>query len=421
MGRARQPGDAKRPPRGVTIREHANVKSLQISFNFRGVQCRETLRLDPTAANIKYAEGLRAEINRKITDSEFRYADYFPDSPKAAQFGHAASRKTVGDLLRAAITGYDNAVRNGQMSPSTLAGYKKVINGHLIPKFDTTTLKDLTPAMLREWIGSLGVTAKTARNVISPLRSILDDAMNDELIDHNPLEKIALKKLLVRTAKKSEYEVDPFDEAEKTTILAACEGHARNLFQFAFWAGLRTSELIALAWEDIDWVHGTVRVARAVVAKTVKGTKTEAGTRDVLLLPIARAALLEQKALTFLNKPDDAGRIRIFHNPRTGEPWETDAQIRKTCWQYILKKSGVRYRNPYQTRHTYASTLLSGGENPWWVAKQMGHVDVEMVFRHYGKWIPKDKNQHQTVNDWGVPNSTQTARGGNDEAKTVAA
>lgn len=39
-------------------------------------------------------------------------------------------------------------------------------------------------------------------------------------------------------------------------------------------------------------------------------------------------------------------------------------------------------------------------ENAWWVAKQMGHVDVEMVFRHYGKWIPKDKTQHQTVNDW---------------------
>lgn len=131
-----------------------------------------------------------------------------------------------------------------------------------------------------------------------------------------------------------------------------------------------------------------------MVAKTLRdATKTEAGKRDVLLLPPARSALEAQKEHTFL-----AGD-RVFHNPRTGQPWETDAQIRKTCWQYLLKLAAVRYRNPYQTRHTYASTLLSAGENPWWLAAQMGHVDVEMIFRHYGRWIPEKwkKGFHQAT------------------------
>jgi integrase len=57
---------------------------------------------------------------------------------------------------------------------------------------------------------------------------------------------------------------------------------------------------------------------------------------------------------------------------------------------------------------SYVSTLLSRGENPWWVAKQMGHVDVEMIFRRYGKWIPnKDGGQYQTVNDWSAANSSR--------------
>jgi integrase len=320
-------------------------------------------------------------------------------------------------LLRDHLIGYEKAVANGQMSPSTLDGYRKVINGHLIPKFDKTILKELTPGILREWIGALGVTAKTARNIISPLRSVLDDALNDELIPHNPLDKIALKKLLTRTSIKSTYEVDPFDDAEKTAILKGAEGQARNLFQFAFWSGLRTSELIALEWGDIDWIHGTVRVQRAVVAKTEKGTKTEAGTRDVMLLAPAKDALIAQKEFTFL-----AGK-RVFHNPRTGDAWETDAQIRKTSWRHILKKAGVRYRNPYQTRHTYASTLLSAGENPWWVAKQMGHVDVEMVFRHYGKWIPTNKEggQYKPVNAWESRNYTQSALDDGEPIKTRAA
>ena len=39
---------------------------------------------------------------------------------------------------------------------------------------------------------------------------------------------------------------------------------------------------------------------------------------------------------------------------------------------------------------TYASTLLTNGANPFWLAQQMGHVDAEMVFKRYGKWIPKN-------------------------------
>lgn len=67
-----------------------------------------------------------------------------------------------------------------------------------------------------------------------------------------------------------------------------------------------------------------------------------------------------------------------------------------------IKKAGVRYRNPYQTRHTYASMMLSAGENPLWVVTQMGHRDTEMIIKHYGRWIP-DKSTvagYQPINDW---------------------
>ena len=53
-----------------------------------------------------------------------------------------------------------------------------------------------------------------------------------------------------------------------------------------------------------------------------------------------------------------------------------------------MKKAGVRYRRPYQTRHTYASMMLSAGEHPIWVAKQMGHSDWTMIAQDYGKWMP---------------------------------
>ena len=55
----------------------------------------------------------------------------------------------------------------------------------------------------------MSVTAKRARNLLTPLRSMFEDALNDELIDFNPFDRIALNKLLKQTTKASEYEVDP--------------------------------------------------------------------------------------------------------------------------------------------------------------------------------------------------------------------
>lgn len=111
-------------------------------------------------------------------------------------------------------------------------------------------------------------------------------------------------------------------------------------------------------------------------------TKTSAGRRSVKLLRPALKALEAQKAHTFLANRE------IFQNPRTLERWTGDQPIRKTMWTPAMKKSGVRYRRPYQTRHTYASMMLSAGEHPMWVAKQMGHNDWTMIARVYGRWMP---------------------------------
>ena len=146
---------------------------------------------------------------------------------------------------------------------------------------------------------------------------------------------------------------------------------------------MRTSELVALKWGDIDWLRKIVRISRA---KTQHATehetpKTRRGARDVKLLPPAIEALTAQKKNSFL------AYGAVFLNPLYGEPWTGDQAIRKLAWIPAIKKAGIRYRNPYQTRHTYASMMLSAGEYPVWIAGQMGHADTAMIFRNYGRWI----------------------------------
>nr|WP_250212248.1 site-specific integrase [Pseudomonas fluorescens] len=157
------------------------------------------------------------------------------------------------------------------------------------------------------------------------------------------------------------------------------------MMQFTLWTGLRTSELVALDWGDIDWLREEVMVSRAMT-QAGKGkaetTKTAAGRRRVKLLRPVLQALKAQKAHTFLADAE------VFQNPRTLERSAGDEPIRKTMWVPAMKKAGVRYRRPYQTRHTYASMMLSAGEHPMWVAKQMGHTDWTMIARVYGRWMP---------------------------------
>jgi hypothetical protein len=92
------------------------------------------------------------------------------------------------------------------------------------------------------------------------------------------------------------------------------------------------------------------------------------------------AAIEAQRAHTQL-----AGK-EIFGNPATGTPW-ADIQSQWRIWQRCLKRLGLRYREPYQTRHTFATLALMEGANPSYIARQLGNTSANMLFRVYSKWI----------------------------------
>ncbi|MGC1549968.1 MAG: DUF3596 domain-containing protein [Rhodanobacter sp.] len=349
--------------------------SILIDFYYRGVRCQERLKLPPTAANQKFAANLRAQILGEIGRGTFDYAKYFPNSKKARMLARApGAAVTIADALDQWLRGMKS-----QIEHTTFHDYELAIANVWIPRFGPLRLPELTRGLLKEWVAEKNCSLKRISNLLLPLRGTYAQAFDDELITTNPFVGWTPKKI---EPPKEDDDVDPFNQEEVRSILAAVDGQIRNLFQFALWTGLRTSELIALRWEDVDLRTGMLSVRRAKVRKQVKAPKTKAGRRTVQMLQPALDALNAQRQHTLLLGNE------IFHNPRTGEPWVGDGAIRKTAWQPALKRAEVRYRYPYQTRHTFASTLLSAGENPVWVATMMGHKDWAMIIKVYGRWIP---------------------------------
>lgn len=355
----------------------ASESSIEIDFYYRGERCRERLRIKPLPANLKRASNHRAAILDAIEKGEFDYAVTFPKSKSAIRFAD----KTPSGTMREYLDPWMES-KTPTLKSSTALDYRKIIKGHLIPSLGDIQLVRLRRADVKAMCEAIHATNKRIANILSVLRSALTDAVTDEMIDANPIAGWTYKR---NEAPKEEDYVDPFTADEQEIILKTLSGQGRNLIQFALWTGLRTSELVALRWNDIDFIRGEVRIRRAETqaAEQAETPKTRSGNRAVKLLSPARQALEAQKAFTFL------ANDRIFLNPRNNEPWTGDQPIRKTLWQPALKKAGVRYRVPYQTRHTYASMMLSAGEHPMWVAQQMGHSDWAMIRRVYGRWMPE--------------------------------
>jgi len=352
----------------------ASASSIEIDFYYNGRRCRERIKLKPTPTNLKRAERHRLSILEAIDAGTFDYSVTFPKSkriPKSQE-----SQYKIAKFLTAWLANIKKHI-----AVSTYTDYRKTVENVLIPTFGDIPIHDFKRLHIRNWGKNLTVSNKRISNILTPLRSCLNEAVEDEIIQSNPLAGWNYKHK--EPPKKSD--IDPFRPEEITAILNTIKGQGKNILQFAFWTGMRTSEYIALNWGDVDFTRGSVFVNKALTQFSDKpeATKTEAGTREIKLLTPAIEALKAQKQYTFIKSEE------VFQNPRTLERWTGDQPIRKTLWTHALKKAGVRYRRPYQTRHTYASMMLSAGESPAWIKTQMGHTDLGLIFRTYGKWIPE--------------------------------
>jgi integrase len=346
--------------RGPGIRAVSGA-SIQIDFVWQGRRYRERLRLPPTPPNLKYAARFKATIDHEIATGTFDFAKRFPDSP----------RKGVGgNLLSQLVADYCKGLER-QLEPETVAEY--LLDGAaFVAGVGDCAAGQLTRVMVREWVNKSPLSKKRLDNILVPVRGALRQAVEDGILESNPLADFR-----IRRVQKAESKIDPFTPEELGKLGRTELGY---LWTFWAWTGLRSGELIGLRWSDVRRDLAGMSIRRAIRVGREKSPKTGSGVREVFFMPAAKAAL----AMADHRDAADA----VFVNPSTMAGWYEDRALAR-AFRKACAAAGVRYRYPYQLRHTFASWALSAGENPAWVAKQMGHRDTLMVLRVYGRWIPQ--------------------------------
>lgn len=357
---------------------------LFFDFRYRGVRCREQTKLRDNPVNRKRTMTILERIEAEILVGTFDYATYFPNSNSTDRFRDIdavklASPSSIPSFREFADTWFsENEPRWKYSYKITL---RTSLDKHILPIFSELQLDEITKsavlafranlARIPRKDGSSGLSPSRINHVMVPLRSIMNEAA-ERYEFSSPFKNI-------KPLKVSRTDVDPFTLAEVRQLIDHVRPDYKNYLIVRFFTGMRTGEVHGLKWKHVDFEHRQILVRESFVAGRQTTTKTDGSTREIQMSQPVFDALKQQSKVTcdidyvFAN---EAGNPLSVHN------------VTKRIWYPLLRRLDLPLRRPYQTRHTAATLWLAAGENPEWIARQMGHSTTEMLFRIYSRYVP---------------------------------
>ena len=370
----------------ASIRARVDTGALFFDFKYQGVRCRELTTLKDNAENRRNMENMLKKMEAEMLLGQFDYARYFPTSNMIRKFAQDAAQTALTDeksdtptLKRFAEEWYqENTVR---WKRSYRDAVRRIIDKYLTTQFGEKKVSSITKGDILKFRSSLAKDTNSTEVVLSPdrinhimtpLRMMLSDAA-DRYDFTTP--SLGIKQLKVPPS-----DVHPFSLDEVNLFLGRVRKDFRNYYTVRFFTGMRTSEIDGLKWEYVDFERKQIHIRETIVGGRMESTKTLSSVRSIDMSQIVYDALKSQHEVT--------SKISsfVFCNAN-GSPLHY-CNITNRVWIPTLNLLGLKVRRAYETRHTTATLWLASGENPEWVARQLGHANTKMLFTIYSRFIP---------------------------------
>ena len=370
---------------------------LVVDFRYLGKRCREKTSLEDNPANRKKLAQIMKKMEAEITLGIFDYAAYFPKSERAQEMTALADRAEAcisrnPTFRQFSETFYEE--RKIEWRPSYRQKTQIILNKYLLPEFGGKAVHAIKKPDLLTFRSSLAKVryGKDSQSSLSVARinqiMILLRMILEEASDRHEFE---MPYKNIKNLKQARPDVNPFTLAEVWLFLKHVRADYRPYYTIRFFTGMRTSEIDGLKWDCINFDRHEISIRGALVNGEMGPTKTLGSQRDIAISQLVYDALLEQKTHTY-------GKSEFVFCNSQGNPMEY-RNVNRRVWKPTLALLGLKHRRAYQTRHTAATLWLAAGENPEWIARQMGHSSTEMLFRVYSRYVPDITRQDGSAMD----------------------
>lgn len=308
---------------------------------------------------------------------------------------------------------------------NTIEAYKNIIKKHIVPKIGKYRLSTLTSVKLNSFITELCEENNFApsyfKNILKVLKGSFRDACDIYgFIKYNPARDLRLPKLDKRkndikhlyTQEEIDLILNRFTNNDTFTCV----------FLTSCYTGMRTGEVCALTWDNVDLKNGVISIEHNVYdkPKDEKGrwfigtTKTETGTRKVHICQTLKIALQNYKNKQdylkkiygkkyiyyhiedVVNKSGSVLAHRLVHDDITNKPNDQldliftredgeyiGTDITRYPFKIIHNELGIKKCRFYDLRGSYATKILKNGIEIRDVADLLGHKNIETTENFY--------------------------------------
>lgn len=261
------------------------------------------------------------------------------------------------------------------LSPATVRTYKQTLKSHLKPSLGHLQLGQIKKTSIEKMLGTMRAAGKSPasqRTAFTVLSLILDSAVADALIGHNPCTLVPRPK--ARTVKPATYV--PSDQAQ--AYLDATSGNLRATLAILITTGCRIGEALGTSWSDFQ--QGVWHIP---------GTKTDSSKRAIPipaeLTPELRAWKAEQASIQLASIVwEDSGRVITNAIGQPADYSWLRRQLNEACDQ-----AGLPRVNFHAFRHGSATALLEAGVPMKVVSDLLGHASTRITADIYSHVTPR--------------------------------
>lgn len=260
--------------------------------------------------------------------------------------------------------------------------------------FGNAQIKDITRTQYQSFINKFGAThaPSTVQKINGFIRAAVQSAILDDYLLKDFTKGVTLVANKDKVKKVQYLSVEEIKQLTKWLAANLDPDHtSRYMIITAIYTGMRLSEIQALTWQDVDFIHQTITISKSwdAVNKQFKDTKNESSKRTIKVNPELLAYLVQlqgRSTMVFMNVDGDI--------PTSGAVNKT---LRTALNAVKLAKRNFHF---HSLRHSHVALLLAQGIDLYAISKRLGHSNLSTTANVYAYLIDeyKDKTDQQIIN-----------------------